>query len=477
VHIDFATLFALSPNPYVVLDANYVIVWMNDAYLRATMRRREELSGRHMFEAFPSDPGSEGGRLLRGSLDRVAQTREADEIALIRYDIARPDGTMEVRYWSATHTPLLDDAGQIELILQHTVDVTELHGLRQEMGLIRRARAVQERNLDLVEESQQLKDLFDQAPGFVAMLSGPDHVFRMANRAYLALVGDRNVVGQPVAQALPEVVDQGFIALLDKVIASGQPFVGQNVSVLLSGSADAEPARRFLNFIYQPIRAEDGTVSGVLVQGHDVTEEVAAEQRQKLLIDELNHRVKNTLAIVQSLASQSFRQVEGAEDARGTFDARLHALAAAHSLLTARNWEDAQLLDIVRSSVEATAGSDAARFRMSGPDFALRPQTAVSLAMILHELGTNAIKYGALSTAGGEIDVGWSIEDTGTDCRLTIDWVERGGPPATAPARPGFGTRLIHHGLSAEKGARVTLDFLPEGLHCRLMALLPHTKS
>src|SRR5690606_8828025 len=169
-----------------------------------------------------------------------------------------------------------DADGSVRYVLQHTVDVTELHGLRRlrdEMGIVARAQAVQERNLDLATESQQLKYLFEQAPGFVAMLGGQQHVFRMANRAYLHLVGNREIIGIPVAEALPEVVDQGFIALLDRVYSSGEAYVGEGTPVTLR-NLKGEAERRFLNFIYQPIRDDAGTVSGVLVQGHDVTDHV-----------------------------------------------------------------------------------------------------------------------------------------------------------------------------------------------------------
>ena len=129
--IDFKTLLSSSPNPYVLLDRKLAIAWMNDAYLKVTGRSREEIINRSMFEAFPSDPASESFRLLNGSFERVLRTGQTDELALIRYDIETSAGAMDIRYWSATHTPLLDESGAVEFILQHTVDVTELHGLRR----------------------------------------------------------------------------------------------------------------------------------------------------------------------------------------------------------------------------------------------------------------------------------------------------------------------------------------------------------
>ncbi len=315
---DFEALLTRSPNPYVVMDPELRLVWMNDAYLAATMRSREDILGKKMFDAFPSDPESESFALLDGSLRKVLRTGESDEIALIRYDIRNPDGSMDVRYWSATHTPFLDAEGRIEHILQHTVDVTELENLRRlrdEMGLVRRAGEIQARNVDLTAQTERLRRMFEQAPGFVAVLEGPNHVFAMTNAAYERLVAQRGVEGKSVAEALPEVVDQGFVELLDTVRRTAQPYFGSREEVFLKKEGSDEVEKRFLDFVYQPI-LEGGEVAGIFVQGHDVTEEVQAFEAQSLLVNELNHRVKNTLAIVQGLAKQSFRSVEGADVAR-----------------------------------------------------------------------------------------------------------------------------------------------------------------
>ena len=468
--LDFAALFARSPNPYVVLAPDLTLVWMNDAYLAATMRRREDIVGRRMFDAFPSDPDSDSHRLLQNSLAQVLRTGEVDELALIQYDIANAEGGMDTRYWSATHTPLHGPDGQVAYILQHTVDVTELHGLRRlrdEQSLFQRAGAIQARNRSLSQERDRFRAFFEQAPGFVAVLGGPEHVFLMANAAYRRLVAGRDIIGKSVAQALPEVIDQGFVALLDSVRAEGKPYLAERAEVLLPSEGSQELSRRFLNFVYQPI-IDDGQVAAILVQGHDVTEEVAASEAQKLLINELNHRVKNTLAIVQGLASQTFRKLDGAHEALSTFAARLNALAAAHSLLTANAWEPARLAETIRSAVEATSGLDVARIALSGPDMTLSPQTGVSLAMIVHELSTNAIKYGALSNDAGSVAVAWTVQPAGDACMVTIDWRETGGPAVAKPTRRGFGTKLIERGLSSEGRNTVTLDFQPEGLRCRI---------
>ncbi len=197
----------------------------------------------------------------------------------------------------------------------------------------------------------------------------------------------------------------------------------------------------------------------------DITERKTAEAHQRLLLNELNHRVKNTLATVQAMARQSLRSVDPA--AWEAFEGRLAALSAAHNVLTQRNWEAASIPQIVEV---ATAAYDSGGRRVSaeGPAINLEPKTTVALALAMHELATNAVKYGALSTPMGQVDVRWSQ----ADARLRLTWTETGGPSVRAPERLGFGARLLERGLAEELRGTVRLDFRPEGLVCTVEASL-----
>jgi PAS domain S-box-containing protein len=210
-----------------------------------------------------------------------------------------------------------------------------------------------------------------------------------------------------------------------------------------------------------------GKPIGLHAIARDVTERRRAEARQRLLVNELNHRVKNTLALVQGLALQSFKDDRGMPEARNAFQQRLSALAAAHDLLTRESWEGATLDEIARETLGLYNGGEA-RIAWSGPPVRLNPKAAVSLVMALHELSTNAAKYGALSQAGGRVTVEWSVADD----RLAIEWRERGGPVVAPPTHRGFGFRMIERALAADLSGGARLDFDPAGLTCRIDASL-----
>jgi PAS domain S-box-containing protein len=205
-------------------------------------------------------------------------------------------------------------------------------------------------------------------------------------------------------------------------------------------------------------------------------ERARSNARQRLLINELNHRVKNTLATVQSIAAQSFKTGQ-TKVARDAFEARLFALSKTHDVLTRENWEGANLHDIVEEALAPYGKDHSERYRISGERLQLPPRIALSLAMAMHELSTNAAKYGAFSTDTGRIAIDWEVMGTGEERRLTLLWTEEGGPPVQSPKRKGFGSRLIERGLKRELAGEVDLDFRPSGLACAIRFPLPKARA
>ena len=201
----------------------------------------------------------------------------------------------------------------------------------------------------------------------------------------------------------------------------------------------------------------------------DITERKDGEERQKLLIDELNHRVKNTLATVQSLATQTARGTHSPEAFRKAFEGRLIALSQAHDQLTRRHWKSADLRDIVAGAATPYLARAQEQLVLDGEHVTITPRASLTLALAFHELTTNAVKYGALSQSAGWIDVRWSIvHDPTRPPRLRIEWREQGGPVVAQPERQGFGTRFIVGSIAAELQGTAQLHFDDAGLHCTM---------
>ncbi|MGQ3120536.1 MAG: PAS domain-containing protein, partial [Aliihoeflea sp.] len=293
-NIDFKQLFHRLTSPYMIIDRQYRYVAVNPAYERAVMRSLEEVEGLSLFDVFPNE--GESGHALRASFERVFATGETDTIAYIPYDIPRPasqGGGMEKRYWTAVHIPLTDDDGTIAYLLQNTVDVTDVVRLREaaslpyrsyspETQLVERAREAESAHRSLLAESAEFRRMFEQAPGFIAVLVGADHVFTFANDSYTRLIGGRQVIGKAVSEALPEVAGQGFMEMLDHVYSTGETRGGEGTRVLLQSSA-GELQERYLDFSYDAVRNLDGEITGVFVQGMDRTEAVKTLKHQRLL--------------------------------------------------------------------------------------------------------------------------------------------------------------------------------------------------
>jgi PAS domain S-box-containing protein len=224
-------------------------------------------------------------------------------------------------------------------------------------------------------------------------------------------------------------------------------------------------------FTASPIRDEASQTVGTVIEVRDIRAERMAGERQQLLLNELNHRVKNSLASVQAIALHSFRGVS--LDNLDNFNGRLLALSRAHDVLREASWQSPSIREVIDGAVE-TFGSE--RFDITGPDCAIDTKAAVSLSMVLHELGTNAAKYGALTAAEGTVHLSWTLDDRGDAVSIDLRWEERNGPAIGTPGRAGFGMKLIRQ-AAAEFGGSADLDFRPDGLSCAIHATMPKSAA
>ncbi|QSQ23724.1 PAS domain-containing protein [Pyxidicoccus parkwayensis] len=333
---DFRQLFEKSPDAYLVVapDADFPIIAVSDAYLRATQTTREGILGRPLFEVFPDNPtdaNATGARNLRASLERALATRAPDTMAVQKYDIRRPEaegGGFEERYWSPVNTPVLSAEGEVRYLLHRVKDVTDFIHLsrhrdaeREHLATLQsrnvemagklmrqgqelqstheeRRKAVRERDasLTLASEAREetarqrewLHTVFMQAPTGIAIFQGPRHTIKLANPQVCRLWGRRpeQVLGKPLFEALPEAVGQGFEELLNGVLATGKPYVGRELPARLARLDGGRLEDVYFDFVYEPLRDAQGRVEAVIAVASDVTERVRSRQRKEALAEE-----------------------------------------------------------------------------------------------------------------------------------------------------------------------------------------------
>ncbi len=435
-----------SPVPIVMLWGEEGVMIYNDAYSVFAGHRHPVLFGSNVREGW-AEVADFNDNVMKVGLAGGTLAYRDQELTLHR------KGFPEKVWMDLFYSPVPNESGTPAGVIAVVVETTD--------------RVLAERRNR--EEFQRLQNLFEQAPTFMAMLSGAEHRFGMVNPEYRKLVGNRTVEGLTVSEALPEVADQGYVALLDEVFNTGEPVNRTSERVLLKWTEDGPLVERFLDFVYQPIRNEAGQVAHIFVQGSDVTERVRAEIHQKLLINELNHRVKNSLASIQSIVTQTLKSVGSKEEASHAISERILALSRAHNILTNENWNGADLETMVAHSLDAFQPLGRQAIRIDGPKLRVGPQAALSFALAMHELGTNAVKYGALSSPSGSVEITWSIQENGT---FELLWIEKGGPVATETGHRGFGSRLILHVLPKQLQGSAVIDYHPTGIVFRLTTFL-----
>ncbi len=514
-------------------------------------------------------------------LSQVMETGEGFSVFDQMLPMVR-NGIRHETFWNYSFTAIRGENGTVVGVFNQGHETTQA-------VLARRQAAV---------EIDRLGQMFAQAPGGVVLLRGPSHVIEIANAAYMDLVGRRDIVGKPVAEALPEVVAQGYVELLDRVYRTGEPHVGRAVPVMLQRGPGAPPEERLVDFVYQPLTDPHGARSGIFVQVTDVTDitraEAAlraseakadaiinavdqmiwatrpdghhdyfndrwyeftgappgstdgdawndlfhpddraramqiwrhsletgepyrieyrlrhrsgqyrwvigraqctrdetgaitrwfgtctdihdlkmAEEKRQLLLREMNHRVKNLFSVVSGMISMTARSAPSAQAMAEALRGRLNALAKAHDLILPAASADAgsprtaalrHLIDAILRPYAGPAGET--QLDIDGPDLPLGSHASTSLALIFHELATNAAKHGALAAADGRIAIRWTIDQSD----LALNWHEHVPQAGIRPPETnGFGTMLAEASATDQLGGSLGYDWQPTGLRLEL---------
>ncbi|MDO8876442.1 MAG: PAS domain S-box protein [Pseudolabrys sp.] len=452
----------LLPIPTFIVDAQGTILQYN--------KRAVEIWGRvpspgQTHEEFSDDRrffDLDGMPLPRSLLAEVLTTgvpvRDAERL------VKNDDGSQV--YVSINIDPLRNGKGELVGAVNCFTDITERKRIND---------ALEQSHLRGLEQEQRLAATYEHVAIGISEVA-PDGTFLRVNEAICAITG----------YSREELLSS---RLFDKTYAADIDLDREGFRQQVSGELEFYSAEKrfnhkngrviWMSVSSSPVRDASGRLLYVVRVVQDITERKAADRRQKLLIDELNHRVKNTLARVQSLAAQTARGVASPEEFRERFEGRLIALSRAHDQLTVHHWENGDLRALIAESVAPYAGTDGARAVLRGEDVELGPRAVLTLAMAFHELTTNAAKYGALASPDGRIEICWqrSAAEGETPAQLRIDWVEKGGPPVIVPQRRGFGSRMIEGSIAAELGGSAKMVFAPDGLRCEIDVPLAAAKS
>ncbi|WP_312163507.1 PAS domain S-box protein [Phenylobacterium sp.] len=404
------------------------------------------LVGRRHYDVFPDIPQRWREIHTRALMEGAELSHDADPFE-------RADGHVDWIRWSLK--PWRTDDGEIGGLVLYTEFVTP--------SVEARAR--------LEAAEARYRAVFDQAAMGVARVM-PDGRFLEVNDRFCAMLRySRDELKDMTFQQITHPDDlNSNIALTAALLAGSIETYSMEKRYL---TKDGEVV--WNNLTVALVRTSAGEPDYFISIIDDIGARKQAEAEQKryqdqlrLMINELNHRVKNTLATVQSMASQTLR---GESDPRVVYEkleARLMGLSQAHDVLTRERWHGAELQDVADRALGPFLGSTPGQIVLQGPSAWLQPGAALSMALIFHELATNAVKYGALSVEGGRVDLTWTLD--GADLALT--WAEHGGPPVSPPTRKGFGTRLIERGLRGDLRGTARMSYEPGGLVCTMRARL-----
>jgi PAS domain S-box-containing protein len=436
-------------DPIYVVDAHWRILFCNAAYAAHMRRPRSELVGACLWDTLPSANHDR----LKSAYARVKATGQAE--AFVQESAAYPGRIVELQAF-----PVFDGVGVLfrdvtrRTIAERSLAESEEH--------LRRALNGAEMGHWRWEAKTDRMFMSERTLAFYGLRSEHQGIKRSELRRLVVHPEDavRNQQAAEEAHASQGPYEAEFR------VRSGD---GWRWMRNLGGPHIVEGEVVGMHGLVQDIH--ERKLASERLQA-EIDERERAQQRQLLLIHELNHRVKNILAMVQAIAAQTLSNAVSPKAARQALEQRLQALARAHDVLTRESWNGAELADIVAGAVAALETSPGSRVRTSGPPVRLEPKAAVTLAMVLHELATNAVKYGALSGEAGWVSLDWTATRTSEGLALTLVWAEHGGPPVKPPRKKGFGARLIAHSLAAEQGS-AELVYARDGVTCRMAMVVP----
>ena len=318
----------------------------------------------------------------------------------------------------------------------------------------------------LRESARHLRRILDSL-GAMVIVTAPDGTVLQVNRTALELGGlaQGDVLGKPLGETFWWSDAPEGQAQLRAAIAAAAAGRGSRLDVRLKVAGERSMT---FDFMLTPLTDPQGRVTHLIPSAIDITARKRAERQQQLLIEELNHRVKNTLAIAQSLSHQTLRSSPSPSHFAAAFQGRLAALASAHTLLAQTRWDGAMLRDLIQVQVDPYRTAGRSNVTIAGEDVSLEPDAALTLGLALHELATNAAKHGAFTCPAGRVEIRSQVHAAGPERRLVLTWSEEGGPVVAGHPQAGFGTTMIERGLAYQLGGSARLEFTPEGLRCRI---------
>jgi len=373
--------------------------------------------------------------------EAIQQAIETGEKCFLEYRVVSRDGTI---HWLEVHGQCrYDEAGKPWRMPGVAVDISDRK--RAELASARLAAIVESSDDAIISKNLD---------GIITSWNvGAERLFGYAAQ---------EVVGKPITILIPDDRQEEEPAILARLRK------GERVEHFETVRRRKDGSLADLSLTISPIRDRDGHIIGASKIARDVTERKAAERLHVTLLREMKHRLKNNLSTVLAIARQTFRSYESESGDFRKFEARLLALSNGHDLITRENWDSAEIKDVVAQLLTMYGGQ---RFEIEGPDLRLSPKSALALTLALHELATNAAKYGALSVPNGRVIIKWSIKQ-GNSRGLIFRWQEKNGPEVSPPSRKGFGSQLIERVLAGELKGKVQITYDPAGIICEIDAPL-----